>query len=42
MIAMEPIREPVKIAEVKDLLMKKFGYPDYFLFALGINTGLRI
>lgn len=39
---MEPIRDPEKIAEVKDLLFKHFGYRDYFLFTLGINTGLRI
>lgn len=38
---MEPIREPAKIAEIKEILQRN-NYRDYFLFTLGINSGLRI
>lgn len=37
----QPIRDPAKIEEVKSLL-KHSSYRDYFMFVLGINTGLRI
>lgn len=37
----QPIREKVKIEEIKNELLKS-GYRDYLLFVTGINTGLRI
>lgn len=37
----QPIREIAMIAAMKDVLMKQH-YRNYFLFVLGINTGLRI
>lgn len=37
----QPIRSTEKIAEIKNLL-KHDSYRDYFLFVMGINTGLRI
>ncbi|MBU3173374.1 site-specific integrase [Clostridium estertheticum] len=37
----QPIRDKEKIEEIKTLLMYK-SYRDYFMFVLGINTGLRI
>lgn len=37
----EPIREISKIEEMKDVL-KESGSRNYFLFLLGINSGLRI
>lgn len=37
----QPIRDLSKIEEVKSLL-KHSSYRDYFMFVLGINTGLRI
>lgn len=37
----QPIRDPQKLQEVKAIL-KRQSYRDYFLFSLGINTGLRI
>jgi len=37
----QPIRERNKIAEIK-LILKHHSYRDYFLFTVGINTGLRI
>ena len=37
----QPIRDPAKIEEIKNLLLHK-SYRDYFMFYLGINTGLRI
>jgi integrase len=37
----QPIRDPKKIEEIKSLLMHS-SYRDYFMFVLGINTGLRI
>lgn len=37
----QPIRDISKIEEVKSIL-KRSSYRDYFLFVLGINTGLRI
>lgn len=37
----QPIRDPQKIEEVKNILKKK-SYRDWFLFVMGINTGLRI
>ena len=41
MNTVQPIRELSKIEEMKSVLMRQ-GYRDYFLFILGINTGLRI
>ena len=37
----QPIRELEKIEEIKQFLKRK-SYRDYFLFLMGINTGLRI
>ncbi|WP_338754875.1 site-specific integrase [Bacillus sp. FJAT-52991] len=37
----QPIRSKEKIEEVK-LVLKHDSYRDYFLFVMGINTGLRI
>jgi integrase len=37
----QPIRDENKIDEMK-LILKKQNYRNYFLFILGINTGLRI
>lgn len=37
----EPIRDPDQIREMKEYLLHK-SYRDYFLFAFGINSGLRI
>ena len=37
----EPIRDPDQIREMKEHLLHK-SYRDYFLFAFGINSGLRI
>lgn len=37
----EPIREPEKIQEMKDVLLHQ-SYRNYFLFTFGINSGLRI
>lgn len=37
----QPIRDPAKIEEVKSVL-KHSSFRDYFMFVLGINTGLRI
>lgn len=37
----QPIRDIEKIKEIKNYL-KKQSYRDYFLFLMGINTGLRI
>lgn len=37
----EPIRDPGKIEEMKRLLLQQ-SKRDYFLFVMGINTGLRI
>lgn len=37
----DPIRQPEKIEQIKNIL-KKQKYRDYFLFLFGINTGLRI
>lgn len=37
----QPIRDPEKLQEIKSIL-KHQSYRDYFLFTLGINTGLRI
>lgn len=41
MNTVQPIRDPKKIAAMKEVLMKQH-YRNYFLFVLGINTGLRI
>lgn len=41
MKTVQPIRDPKKIAAMKEVLMKQH-YRNYFLFVLGINTGLRI
>lgn len=38
---MEPIRDIAKIRELKSYLRQR-SYRDYFLFTLGINSGLRI
>lgn len=38
----EPIRSKNQIKEIKDWLLMNNGYRDYFMFYLGINTGLRI
>jgi integrase len=37
----QPIRDREKIEEIKSILKRQSGR-NYFLFALGINTGLRI
>lgn len=37
----QPIRDPSKIEEVKNIL-RRGSFRDYFLFVFGINTGLRI
>ena len=37
----EPIRDKKKIKLVK-VILKKFGFRNYLLFLLGINSGLRI
>lgn len=37
----QPIRDKEKIEAVKDVL-KRSSYRDWFLFTLGINTGLRV
>lgn len=37
----QPIRDIAKIEEIKVVLKHK-SYRDYFMFVLGINTGLRI
>ncbi|GIO09720.1 putative integrase/recombinase YoeC [Brevibacillus reuszeri] len=37
----EPIRDPAKIEEMKRLLLQQSNR-NYFLFVMGINTGLRI
>jgi integrase len=37
----EPIRDPDQIRKMKEYLLHK-SYRDYFLFAFGINSGLRI
>lgn len=41
MKTVQPIRDLEKIEEMKEVLMKQH-YRNYFLFVLGINTGLRI
>lgn len=41
MNTVQPIRDIAMIAALKDVLMKQH-YRNYFLFVLGINTGLRI
>ncbi|MBS4190356.1 site-specific integrase [Bacillus sp. FJAT-49705] len=41
MKTVQPIRELEKIEEMKEALMRQH-YRNYFLFVLGINTGLRI
>lgn len=38
---MQPIRDKEKIAELKTILLHS-SYRDYFMFVMGINTGLRI
>ena len=37
----EPIRDPGKIEDMKRLLLQQ-SKRNYFLFVMGINTGLRI
>ena len=37
----QPIRDKQKIDEIKAILKRQSGR-DYFLFIIGINTGLRI
>jgi integrase len=37
----QPIRDKAKIDEIKLILLHK-NYRDYFMFEMGINTGLRI
>lgn len=37
----QPIRDKIKIQQIKDTL-KKNGFRDFLLFVAGINTGLRI
>lgn len=37
----QPIRDKEKIEEIKAILKRKSGR-DYFMFVIGINTGLRI
>ncbi|MGG0718709.1 site-specific integrase [Robertmurraya massiliosenegalensis] len=41
MKTVQPIRDVEKIAAMKEVLMRQH-YRNYFLFVLGINTGLRI
>jgi integrase len=41
MQTVEPIRDPEKIEEIKRIL-KRESYRNWFLFIMGINTGLRI
>lgn len=41
MNTVQPIRDVAKIAAMKKVLMQQH-YRNYFLFVLGINTGLRI
>lgn len=41
MKTVQPIRDIAMIAAMKEVLMKQH-YRNYFLFVLGINTGLRI
>lgn len=41
MNTVEPIRDPEKVQEIKDLLLHQ-SYRNYFLFVFGINSGLRI
>lgn len=41
MKTVQPIRDKEKIEEMKKALRKR-SYKNYFLFVLGINTGLRI
>lgn len=41
MKTVQPIRDVAKIAAMKEVLMQQH-YRNYFLFVLGINTGLRI
>ncbi|KON86589.1 integrase [Sporosarcina globispora] len=41
MNTVQPIRDIAMIAAMKDVLMRQH-YRNYFLFVLGINTGLRI
>lgn len=41
MNTVQPIRDKSKIEELKAVL-KRQSYRDYFLFVVGINTGLRI
>ena len=38
----EPIRNPKKIAQIKNLLKAKDDPRDYLLFTLGVNFALRI
>lgn len=38
----EPIRDPKKIAQIKNLLRGQGRYRDLLLFVVGINTALRI
>lgn len=37
----QPIRDPDQIEKMKSILLQK-SYRDWFLFIMGINTGLRI
>lgn len=41
MKTVQPIRDKAKIEEIKSLLMKQ-SYRDYFMFMMGLNSGLRI
>lgn len=41
MEVVQPIRDKKKIEELK-LVLKRKSYRDWFLFVLGLNTGLRI
>ena len=41
MKVVQPIRDKEKIEEIKHILFRK-SYRNYFLFILGINSGLRI
>src|SRR4051794_24519241 len=38
----EPIRDPKKIAQIKNLLKGQQRYRDLLLFVMGMNTALRI
>ena len=38
----EPIRDPKKIAQIKNLLRGEHRFRDLLLFVVGINTALRI